>query len=499
MSTQTNINTALDSICAAFAIVNANNNIYNTESINNAQLNTSGLEFQHPDLTTFTVDLLLNDTITSGLTATPGVPVLSVDISAGEWRISNILFTNAAPVNFAVPATGADPRIDAIFADNLGNLNYTTGIAAPTPVPPNTPANNVIVTYILVKDNALVNADYNLYTVDEFFGILRSDLLMINDTNPTPIPIISQKNLLLNQGGFLYWNGALLSMGTPVNSGTTVGSMLIWDGVSWVEETDILYDSGTKTLNLINDFNLDYTSGANTIRLQTNVSAAVLSMMSTDTVNFDNRISLNDGFNNLLIQSNDSVNNFDAKIYLNGNSMTHFVTDNGSIIAQTIYDVNAGGDIFETVTDGSTNIILSRSVSSSNVSLSISGPTFSNNITLDNSTGYNSFSSSKGNYLSSGLRLNVSIPAELSYPYTTKVTDYIICVRTLVTPKTVNLLAAPEAGRVYIIKDQDGNAAVNNITIVPAAGTIDGAATYTIAANYASVQLVYNGTEWSIY
>lgn len=60
----------------------------------------------------------------------------------------------------------------------------------------------------------------------------------------------------------------------------------------------------------------------------------------------------------------------------------------------------------------------------------------------------------------------------------------------------VTLPASPTKGRIAVIKDGGGNASTYNITITPAAGNIDGAATYVISKSYGSVYLVYNGTEW---
>jgi hypothetical protein len=60
-------------------------------------------------------------------------------------------------------------------------------------------------------------------------------------------------------------------------------------------------------------------------------------------------------------------------------------------------------------------------------------------------------------------------------------------------------LPAGVTGRVFNIKDGLGLAApATPITITPAAGTIDGAATATIDAPYGNVTLVYSGTEWKI-
>lgn len=60
-------------------------------------------------------------------------------------------------------------------------------------------------------------------------------------------------------------------------------------------------------------------------------------------------------------------------------------------------------------------------------------------------------------------------------------------------------LPAGVQGRVFEIKDSLGLASpATPITITPAAGTIDGAATATINAPYGSLSLVYSGTQWLI-
>jgi hypothetical protein len=60
-------------------------------------------------------------------------------------------------------------------------------------------------------------------------------------------------------------------------------------------------------------------------------------------------------------------------------------------------------------------------------------------------------------------------------------------------------LPAGVLGQEFTIKDGLGLAAVATpITITPAAGTIDGAATAVIDAPYGSLTLVYNGTQWLI-
>lgn len=76
-------------------------------------------------------------------------------------------------------------------------------------------------------------------------------------------------------------------------------------------------------------------------------------------------------------------------------------------------------------------------------------------------------------------------------------TDYQVITK-LGTPGAVavNLPASPATGLTYVIQDGTGDAAANNITITPAAGTINGAATLVINANYGAKVLTYSGTEW---
>ena len=53
-------------------------------------------------------------------------------------------------------------------------------------------------------------------------------------------------------------------------------------------------------------------------------------------------------------------------------------------------------------------------------------------------------------------------------------------------------------GREIKIKDESGNAFVNNITVVPQSGTIDGAGSFVIDQNYESIVVISNGTNWFV-
>lgn len=80
---------------------------------------------------------------------------------------------------------------------------------------------------------------------------------------------------------------------------------------------------------------------------------------------------------------------------------------------------------------------------------------------------------------------------------TTQSDDIVIVNKSAGAATDVSLHAAPQSWVKITIKDGKGDAAANNITITPAAGTIDGAATYVINANYGVITLIHNGTEWN--
>lgn len=81
---------------------------------------------------------------------------------------------------------------------------------------------------------------------------------------------------------------------------------------------------------------------------------------------------------------------------------------------------------------------------------------------------------------------------------TVTVDDYLVVINKTVGAASAVNLPAGVTGQVFVIKDGKGDAATNNITITPAAGNIDGAATLVINTNRGVARLGYNGTEWSV-
>ena len=77
-------------------------------------------------------------------------------------------------------------------------------------------------------------------------------------------------------------------------------------------------------------------------------------------------------------------------------------------------------------------------------------------------------------------------------------TDYIVIVNKTVGAATTVDLPTGITNTVFEIKDGKGDANTNNITVTPAAGNIDGSATYVISTAYGYVRLIYNGVQWNV-
>jgi hypothetical protein len=63
-------------------------------------------------------------------------------------------------------------------------------------------------------------------------------------------------------------------------------------------------------------------------------------------------------------------------------------------------------------------------------------------------------------------------------------------------PITITLPRSPVLGQTLKFKDTVGNAGTYSITLVPAAGTIDGFPSYQLVSNFMSAELYWMGTQW---
>jgi hypothetical protein len=63
---------------------------------------------------------------------------------------------------------------------------------------------------------------------------------------------------------------------------------------------------------------------------------------------------------------------------------------------------------------------------------------------------------------------------------------------------SVVLNSSPQTWESHIIKDGTGQAGISPISIFGSGDLIDGATSVSIASNWASIEVVYNGTQWGI-
>lgn len=75
-------------------------------------------------------------------------------------------------------------------------------------------------------------------------------------------------------------------------------------------------------------------------------------------------------------------------------------------------------------------------------------------------------------------------------------TDFIVCINKTVGAATTANLPSPTAGDTFVIADCKGDAATNNITVAPPAGTIDGASTYVINTAWQAQGFTYMGSNF---
>ncbi len=93
----------------------------------------------------------------------------------------------------------------------------------------------------------------------------------------------------------------------------------------------------------------------------------------------------------------------------------------------------------------------------------------------------------------------VAVRRATSSPVTVSATTDYAIVTALTVPAAVAVtLPTAAIKQTFAIVDGTGDAATNAVTITPASGLINGAATYVIDKNNAGVVLVYDGVQWTV-
>ncbi len=86
-------------------------------------------------------------------------------------------------------------------------------------------------------------------------------------------------------------------------------------------------------------------------------------------------------------------------------------------------------------------------------------------------------------------------------PYVVLTTDEYLGVDCSGGAITIQLPNAPSTGRVFYIKDRTGSANTNNISVTTVGGAvnIDGVTTYTMNTQYASINVLFDGSTYQIF
>jgi hypothetical protein len=101
-----------------------------------------------------------------------------------------------------------------------------------------------------------------------------------------------------------------------------------------------------------------------------------------------------------------------------------------------------------------------------------------------------------GRLTTTGARINKVRVATTSPIAVSATTDHYVFSKLAAPGAVAFTLPAGTTGLTFIVQDATGDAASNNITITPNAGTINGAATLVINTNWGAKTLTYSGTEW---
>lgn len=122
--------------------------------------------------------------------------------------------------------------------------------------------------------------------------------------------------------------------------------------------------------------------------------------------------------------------------------------------------------------------------------------TAGSNITITNGAGSISIAANTGAQVAGYISVNNGLS-----PYAAVATDYYISADVTAGVVVIRLPDSPTTGRVFVIKDQVGLAATNNITVTTVGGAvnIDGATSFVMNTAYQSIQLIFNGTSYEIY
>lgn len=107
---------------------------------------------------------------------------LDVVVTPGGWVIDNVLYEKGTQTGFTIPTPDLNfYRYDLIYANNSGDILYITGTPSTSPNFPTTPANSIVVDFIIVPSVASGENPYSYYGNGGFSG--GTETLLISDTS----------------------------------------------------------------------------------------------------------------------------------------------------------------------------------------------------------------------------------------------------------------------------------------------------------------------------
>jgi hypothetical protein len=405
--------------------------------------------------------------------------------------------TVLAQVGNSVTATTGNNTVTATAGDNILSATDNSVTA--------TSGSNTILAAVnnsmtaTAGDNSLTAGDDNLITATDDNALLATDNSMTATTGSNTLLAQVNNSVTATTGN----NTVTATAGDNILSATdnsvtaTSGSNTVVGQVNNSITANTGNNSITATLgdNLLSatDNSVTATSGNNTITatLGDNVLSATDNQMTATSgsnalvANVNNTLTATTGNNSLAAPAGDNV------LTATDNSLTAS-TGNNTISATIGDNLLSATDNSITATSGSNTLL-------ANV-----------NNTLTATTGDNTLTAAAGeNYLNapinrvgsnvlptSTLHVSGSVAAATSTGGTTALTTTQFFYLVNAASQTITLPAATGCqGRIYVIKN---NASATNTTVTPAAGQIDGAASFVMAAANAAIQVISDGTNWWI-
>lgn len=161
--------------------------------------------------------------------------------------------------------------------------------------------------------------------------------------------------------------------------------------------------------------------------------------------------------------------------------------------------VISGGSSGVTVVSGTGTIGVGVDATASSVNIGTGAGNKTVTVGSTNTTSTTTIRAGSGNIILSG-GIVVPIAVTSSTPYVVTDSDYSIFMNSSGGARTVQLPDAPNTGRTFVIKDSNGSANTNNITITTVGGAvnIDGATTFVMNSQYESVSVIFNGSSYMV-